>query len=70
MKWPVRITLVITGHERETNHLTLARMSAPCATHCYSAHFAIRGCYASLSRLSATNLIHDFPIVINVFHKQ
>ena len=31
----VRLTSVITGHERETNHFTPARMSAPRASHCY-----------------------------------
>ena len=28
---------MITGHERKTNHLAPARMSAPCASHCYPA---------------------------------
>ena len=32
-----RITSAITGHEREPNHFTPARMSAPCASHCYHA---------------------------------
>ena len=34
MSW---ITSMITGHERKTNHLTPARMSAPCASYCYHA---------------------------------
>ena len=32
-----RITSAITGHERESNHFAPARMSAPCASHCYAA---------------------------------
>ena len=32
-----RITSTITGHEREPNHFAPARMSAPCASHCYHA---------------------------------
>ena len=31
------ITATFTGHERKTNHFTPARMSAPCASHCYPA---------------------------------
>ena len=32
-----RITSAITGHERKSNHFAPARMSAPCASHCYAA---------------------------------
>ena len=35
------ITSAITGHERKSNHFAPARMSAPCASHCYTA-FATR----------------------------
>ena len=31
------ITSAITGHERKSNHFAPARMSAPCASHCYTA---------------------------------
>ena len=34
---PSWITSVITGHEQKANHLAPARLSAPCASHCYVA---------------------------------
>ena len=34
------ITSAITGHERKSNHFAPARMSAPCASHCYTAFVA------------------------------
>ena len=37
---PSVITSAITGHERKSHHFAPARMSAPCASHCYPAYFA------------------------------
>ena len=37
-----RITSGFTGHEQESNHFAPARMSAPCASHCYHAVFGSR----------------------------
>ena len=36
------ITSAITGHERKSNHFAPARMSAPCASHCYTAFAAFQ----------------------------